>query len=167
MISDTSLHALGVALQSEVLILTDLIILLRFPRKDHVLVPAGLPVLQRVPAVPGLRSPAESAAAAALRHHCRPPPGNLPEAAVGPSATARGPSQPVSRGVQSRRWLLTPLFTCFYGKFFAKRDEKSCRVCFLGELCVWERLQVCSSYNQLIIGSLFVPTFHRLRDESV
>lgn len=68
------------------------------PPQDHFLLPAGLLVLQRVPAVSGLCSQAESAAAAAALHHLhRPPPRNLPEAAVGPPATARGPSQPVSK----------------------------------------------------------------------
>lgn len=68
------------------------------PPQDHFLLPAGLLVLQRVPAVSGLRSQAETAAAgAALHHFCHLPPGNLPEAAVGPAAAAPGPSQHVSR----------------------------------------------------------------------
>lgn len=69
------------------------------PPQDHLLLPAGLLVLQRVPAVCGLRSQAEAAAAAAALHHLRPPPpGDLPEAAVGPGAApARVPSQQVSK----------------------------------------------------------------------
>lgn len=66
------------------------------PTQDHLLLPAGLLVLQRLPA--GLRPAAEGAATAAALHHlCHPPPGYLPEAAVGPPTPARGPSQPVSR----------------------------------------------------------------------
>lgn len=68
------------------------------PPQDHSFLPAGLLVLQRVPAVSGLCPQAESAAAAAPLHHLhRPPPGDLPEAAVGPTGTAQDPSQPVSR----------------------------------------------------------------------
>ena len=67
------------------------------PLQDHLLLPAGLLVLQRVPAVSGLRSQAEAAAAAP--HHLRPPPPrDLPEAAVGPgAAAARVPAQQVSK----------------------------------------------------------------------
>lgn len=81
------------------------------PTQDHLLLPAGLLVLQRLPA--GLCPTAEGAATAAAPHHlCHPPPGDLPETAVGPPAPARGPSQPVSRRIhpdlQTRRlyaWL--------------------------------------------------------------
>lgn len=120
--------------------------------------PAGLLVLQRVPGVPGLRSPAESAAAAAaLRHLRRPPPGNLPEAAVGPSATARGPSQPVSRWLQPRHWLFhTPPFHVCMENSLQTETRKVVELVFWVN-SVWERLQVWSSYNQLIIRSLFVP----------
>lgn len=71
------------------------------PPQDHFFLPAGLLVLQRVPAVSGLCSQAETAAAAAALHHLRlPPPGYLPEAAVGLAATARGPTQQVSRQIR-------------------------------------------------------------------
>ncbi len=69
-----------------------------FPPQDHFLVLASLLVLQRVPAVSGLCSPAEAAAAAAAGHHvCHPPLGVLPEASVGSTARTRGPIQHVSR----------------------------------------------------------------------
>ena len=58
--------------------------------------PAGLLVLQPDPAASGLRSAAESAAAAALHRLLRRPPGDLPEAAVGSRAALRDPSQQVS-----------------------------------------------------------------------
>lgn len=65
--------------------------------QDHSVLPASLLVLQPVPAVSGLCSQAEStSAAAALLHLNCPPPGDLPDAAVGPTPAAQGPGQQVS-----------------------------------------------------------------------
>lgn len=74
--------------------------------QDHFVLPAGLMVLQRVPAVSGLCSQAAAAPAAAPLHHFSSASnGNLPEAAVGPSKTAGGPSQQVSGQVSISRAL--------------------------------------------------------------
>lgn len=68
------------------------------PSQDHLLLPAGLLVLQRVPTVFGLCCSAEGAIAASPLHHLlHHPPWGLPEAALGSTATLWGPSQHVSK----------------------------------------------------------------------
>lgn len=64
--------------------------------QDHAVLLASLLVLQRVLAVSELCYQAEASLPAAAVHHLRSPAGDLPEAAVGPPAPARGPSQQVS-----------------------------------------------------------------------
>lgn len=64
--------------------------------QDHSVLPAGLLVLQRVPAVSGMCAPAEVAPPVPALHHLCPPPSNLPEAAVGPPETPRSQCQQVS-----------------------------------------------------------------------
>lgn len=68
------------------------------PSQDHLLLPAGLLVLQRVPTVFGLCCSAESATAAPpLHHRLHPPSWGLSEAALGSTETLWGPSQHVSK----------------------------------------------------------------------
>lgn len=68
------------------------------PLQDHLLLPAGLLVLQCVPTVFGLCCSAEGATVAPLlRHLLYPPSWSLSEAALGSTATLWGPSQHVSK----------------------------------------------------------------------
>lgn len=81
------------------------------PSQDHLLLPAGLLVLQRVPTVFGLCCSAEGATAAPpLYHLLHPPSWGLSEAALGSTGTLWGPSQHVSKADSTRsprRKLLT------------------------------------------------------------